>query len=130
MLQLQQHVHLIPDIAHVVAMADERLVYHAFEQELTKKKVVHSGMQPENDFANCLEIIWMPPVPGVQREVLDALNARLASIRTRIACRPMKTWIVEVIFNGSPLSKFCLRDDGNSVNSPTELTQITDEYGP
>ncbi|CAG0916624.1 unnamed protein product [Notodromas monacha] len=123
----QKHVRLAPDVAHMVALVDDRLVYAALEHELTKRRVVHSGFRAETEFGNCLDVIWIPaPAVGLMKEspedarkldedlknVVKGLSSRLTSVRARVCCRPTKSWIVELVFKSSPVARFCLKDDG------------------
>lgn len=53
--------YFIPELAHVVAMCDEKLPFVALAQELTKRKIAHSGLQVEaNATSLVLKLLTLP----------------------------------------------------------------------
>ena len=149
--------YFIPELAHVVAMCDEKLPFVAMAQELTKRKIPHSGLQVEAHATSLiLHILALPsptdismqsqvdkatekvkidkdgkpePVKSVQRDrqlfyqtfvtktIYTALQKRLLSISIRTQfTKPNVTdrsWIVELIFNGTPLQSQHSKEQGN-----------------
>jgi mediator of RNA polymerase II transcription subunit 14 len=57
--------YFIPELAHIVAMCDEKLPFVMLAQELTKRKIPHSGLQVEaNATSLVLKLLSLPkPLP-------------------------------------------------------------------
>lgn len=53
--------YFVPELAHVVAMCDEKLPFVALAQELAKRKIPHSGLQVEaNATSLVLKLLTLP----------------------------------------------------------------------
>lgn len=59
--QLKKPAYFIKELAHVVAMCDEKLPFIAMAQELIKRRIPHSGIQVEaNTTSIVLKILALP----------------------------------------------------------------------
>lgn len=56
--------YFIPELAHVVAMCDEKMPFIAFAQELTNRKIPHSGVQIEANATSIVLKLLSLPQPG------------------------------------------------------------------
>ncbi|XP_025987694.2 mediator of RNA polymerase II transcription subunit 14 isoform X1 [Solenopsis invicta] len=100
--------YFIPELAHVVALCDERIPFVTLAQELTRREIAHQGLQVEaNATALVLKLVQLPaPLQSmVTCSFWHALLKRLLSVSIRVQGKGMaKTWTVEFVFYGSPLS--------------------------
>ncbi|EFN69905.1 Mediator of RNA polymerase II transcription subunit 14, partial [Camponotus floridanus] len=100
--------YFIPELAHVVALCDERIPFVTLAQELTRREIAHQGLQVEaNATALVLKLVQLPaPSPTIATSsAWHALLKRLLSVSIRVQGKGMaKTWMVEFVFFGSPLS--------------------------
>ncbi|KAL1123440.1 hypothetical protein AAG570_002520 [Ranatra chinensis] len=100
--------YFIPELAHVVALCDERLPFVTLAQELSRRDIAHQGLQVEaNATALVLRIVQMPCPPGIQSNSLhwQHLTKLLLSVSIRAHCKGMlKSWLVECVMCGSPLT--------------------------
>ncbi|XP_020281468.1 mediator of RNA polymerase II transcription subunit 14 isoform X2 [Pseudomyrmex gracilis] len=108
--------YFIPELAHVVALCDERIPFVTLAQELTRREIAHQGLQVEaNATALVLKLVQLPaPTPGVATTgAWHALLKRLLSVSIRVQGKGMaKTWTVEFVFYGSPLSSSHPKEQG------------------
>lgn len=150
--------YFIPELAHVVAMCDEKLPFIGMAQELTKRNIPHSGLQVEAHATSLILNLLALPSPSeisiqssqadkaaektkldkdgkpevpkslhrdrqifyqtfVTKPIYNALMKRLLSIAVRTQfTKPNVTdrsWIVELIFNGTPLQSLHPKEQGN-----------------
>lgn len=150
--------YFIPELAHVVAMCDEKLPFIGMAQELSKRNIPHSGLQVEAHATSLILNLLSLPSPNeinIQSAALDktaekvklekdvkpdvqksvqrdrlmfyqsfvtkpiyaALMKRLLSISIRTQfTKPNVTdrsWIVELIFNATPLPSLHPKEHGN-----------------
>ncbi|XP_070163425.1 mediator of RNA polymerase II transcription subunit 14 isoform X4 [Polyergus mexicanus] len=108
--------YFIPELAHVVALCDERIPFVTLAQELTRREIAHQGLQVEaNATALVLKLVQLPaPSPTIATSsAWHALLKRLLSVSIRIQGKGMaKTWMVEFVFFGSPLSSNHPKEQG------------------
>uniref|UniRef100_A0A1B0CC39 Mediator of RNA polymerase II transcription subunit 14 n=1 Tax=Lutzomyia longipalpis TaxID=7200 RepID=A0A1B0CC39_LUTLO len=110
--------YFIPELAHVVAMCDEKLPFVTFAQELSKRKIPHGGLQVEaNATSLVLKLLTLPkPIPPqvdnktistpiVDNTVWNALLKRLLSVavRAQVNRHTTRLWTVELVFYSTPL---------------------------
>ncbi|XP_029175200.1 mediator of RNA polymerase II transcription subunit 14 isoform X4 [Nylanderia fulva] len=108
--------YFIPELAHVVALCDERIPFVTLAQELTRREIAHQGLQVEaNATALVLKLVQLPaPSPTIATSsAWHALLKRLLSVSIRVQGKGMaKTWMVEFVFFGSPLSSSHPKEQG------------------
>ncbi|CAH1996692.1 unnamed protein product [Acanthoscelides obtectus] len=109
--------YFIAELAHVVAMCDERLPYVSLSSELTKRNVFHQGVQVEaNATGLVLKLIQLPPPTkeiGIS-QAWHALLKRLLSVSIRALSKGVsKSWIVEFVFYSTPLSSTHPKEQGS-----------------
>ncbi|XP_025271360.1 mediator of RNA polymerase II transcription subunit 14 isoform X4 [Camponotus floridanus] len=108
--------YFIPELAHVVALCDERIPFVTLAQELTRREIAHQGLQVEaNATALVLKLVQLPaPSPTIATSsAWHALLKRLLSVSIRVQGKGMaKTWMVEFVFFGSPLSSSHSKEQG------------------
>lgn len=56
--------YFIPELAHVVAMCDEKIPFLNLAQALTKYNIPHSGLQVESNATSLVLKILTLPMPG------------------------------------------------------------------
>ena len=104
----KQPAYFIPELAHVVALCDERIPFVTLAQELTRRDIAHQGLQVEaNATALVLKLVQLPAPSSVISSscAWNALLKRLLSVSIRVQGKGMaKTWMAEFVFYGSPLS--------------------------
>ncbi|XP_073993036.1 mediator complex subunit 14 isoform X1 [Rhodnius prolixus] len=100
--------YFIPELAHVVALCDERIPFVTLAQELTRREIAHQGLQVEaNATALVLRIVQMPAPPGtaVSTGAYARLTKLLLSVSVRAHCnKGTSAWVVEFVMYGSPLA--------------------------
>ncbi|XP_012231892.1 mediator of RNA polymerase II transcription subunit 14 isoform X4 [Linepithema humile] len=108
--------YFIPELAHVVALCDERIPFVTLAQELSRREIAHQGLQVEaNATALVLKLVQLPaPSPSIATSsAWHALLKRLLSVSIRVQGKGMaKTWTVEFVFYGSPLSSSHPKEQG------------------
>ncbi|CAG0893105.1 unnamed protein product [Darwinula stevensoni] len=103
--------YFIPQIAHVVALCDERLAFSSLAHELTKKGLTHQGIQVEGKgYCLWLPIMQLPRIPGVSSDTHAQLEKSLISMRIRMQCRNVRTWVAECLFVDPPIATTCSRE--------------------
>lgn len=104
----KQPAYFIAELAHVVAMCDERLPYVSLANELTRKNIFHQGLQVEaNATGLVLKLIQLPPPTADigHSPAWHALLKRLLSASIRVYSKGvLKNWIVEFVFYSTPLT--------------------------
>ncbi|XP_060525569.1 mediator of RNA polymerase II transcription subunit 14 [Cylas formicarius] len=113
----KQPAYFIAELAHVVAMCDERLPYVTLANELTKKNIFHQGLQVEaNATGLVLKLIQLPP-PTTEigrSQAWFALLKRLLSVSIRVLSKgALKSWMVEFVFCSTPLSSTHAKEQGS-----------------
>lgn len=73
--------YFIPELAHVVAMCDEKLPFIALAQELTKRKIPHSGIQVEANTTSIVLKILALPEPNPSPVTHDTASPKVCYIR-------------------------------------------------
>lgn len=125
--------YFIPELAHVVAMCDEKLPFVAMAQELARRKIPHSGLQVEaNATSLVLKLLALPepipnvptseqakpdPLPVIEKSVWNALQKRLlsVSIRCQVKNNHSRYWTVEMVFFSTPLQSRHHREQGKGT---------------
>ncbi|KAJ8944470.1 hypothetical protein NQ318_008740, partial [Aromia moschata] len=113
----KQPAYFIAELAHVVAMCDERLPFVSLASELTKRNVFHQGLQVEaNATGLVLKLIQLPP-PTKEIGTSPAWHAllkRLLSASIRVLSKGvLKSWMVEFVFYSTPLSSTHPKEQGS-----------------
>ncbi|KAI4459735.1 mediator complex subunit [Holotrichia oblita] len=113
----KQPAYFIAELAHVVAMCDERLPFVTLATELTKRNIFHQGLQVEaNATGLVLKLIQLPaPTPEIgQSQAWRALLKRLLSVSIRVHSKGnSKTWMVEFVFYSTPLPSTHPKEQGS-----------------
>jgi mediator of RNA polymerase II transcription subunit 14 len=112
----KQPAYFIAELAHVVAMCDERLPYVSLANELTKRSIFHQGLQVEaNATGLVLKLIQLPP-PTAEIGTSPAWHAllkRLLSASIRVLSKGMlKSWMTEFVFYSTPLTSLHPKEQG------------------
>ncbi|KAJ3641158.1 hypothetical protein Zmor_027675 [Zophobas morio] len=113
----KQPAYFIAELAHVVAMCDERLPYVGLANELTKRAIFHQGLQVEaNATGLVLRLVQLPP-PTAEVGVGGAWHAllkRLLSVSIRVLSKGvMKSWMTEFVFYATPLASTHPKEQGS-----------------
>ncbi|ERL93945.1 mediator of RNA polymerase II transcription subunit 14 [Dendroctonus ponderosae] len=113
----KQPAYFIPELAHVVAMCDERLPYVTLASELTRRDIFHQGLQVEaNATGLVLKLIQLPPPTSEigGSAAWFALLKRLLSVSIRVVGKNnAKSWLVEFVFYASPLTSSHAKEQGS-----------------
>ncbi|XP_018328535.1 mediator of RNA polymerase II transcription subunit 14 isoform X2 [Agrilus planipennis] len=113
----KQPAYFISELAHVVAMCDERLPFITLTKELTNRSIFHQGLQVEaNATGLVLRLIQLPPpTPEIgQSPAWQALLKRMLSVSIRVQSKGMqKSWMTEFVFYSSPLISSHPKEQGN-----------------
>ncbi|KAK5650997.1 hypothetical protein RI129_002026 [Pyrocoelia pectoralis] len=113
----KQPAYFISELAHVVAMCDERLPFVTLANELTKRNIFHQGLQAEaNATGLVLRLIQLPPpTPAIgQSPAWQSLLKRLLSASIRVQSKGMlKSWMTEFVFYSSPLLSTHPKEQGS-----------------
>ncbi|KAL1465599.1 hypothetical protein WDU94_005154 [Cyamophila willieti] len=109
--------YFISDLAHVVALCDERVPFAILAQELTKRDIAHQGLQIEaNATSLVLKIIQLPQPAGISSQSgWNSLLKRLLSVSIRVHSKTTGTmgcWMVEFVIYGSPLGSTHPKEQG------------------
>ncbi|XP_008554086.1 mediator of RNA polymerase II transcription subunit 14 [Microplitis demolitor] len=108
--------YFIPELAHVVALCDERIPFVTLAQELTKRDIAHQGLQVDaNATALVLKLVQLPaPSPNITTSSFwQPLLKRLLSVSIRVQGKGMaKTWMAEFVFYSSPLTTSHPKEQG------------------
>ncbi|XP_012271319.1 mediator of RNA polymerase II transcription subunit 14 isoform X2 [Orussus abietinus] len=108
--------YFIPELAHVVALCDERIPFVTLAQELTRRDIAHQGLQVEaNATALVLKLVQLPaPSANIaSSSAWQALLKRLLSVAIRVQGKGMaKTWMAEFVFFSSPLTSSHPKEQG------------------
>lgn len=107
--------YFIPELAHVVALCDERIPFVTLSQELARREIAHQGLQVEaNATALVLRLVQLPQPcgPQVPPYAWQALLKRLLSVAIRVQGKATKSWLAEFVFYGSPLASSHPKEQG------------------
>ncbi|XP_034941406.1 mediator of RNA polymerase II transcription subunit 14 [Chelonus insularis] len=108
--------YFIPELAHVVALCDERIPFVNLAQELTKRDIAHQGLQVEaNATALVLKLVQLsaPSTNISSSSAWQSLLKRLLSVSIRVQVKGMaKTWMAEFVFYSSPLTSSHPKEQG------------------
>jgi mediator of RNA polymerase II transcription subunit 14 len=98
--------YFIPELAHVVAMCDERLPFVAVAAEMSRRGISHQGLQVEaGATALVLRVVQLPCS-------VKPLLKRLLSLSLRVQGKGTKAWLAEFIFHGAPLQSLHPKEQG------------------
>ena len=113
--------YLLPDLSHMVAQCEERLPFIALAHQLTRRDILHQGVTVEsNATAWSLKLVSLPAVEGVSKPVMAALNRRLIAATIRLQVKGSRAWMLEFIFNGTPVTSTSPWEQG--LRFPVYLT--------
>lgn len=80
--------YFIPELAHVVAMCDEKLPFYALIRALSKRKLSHSGLQVEAKSTSLVLKLLALPIPDakttVENKVLIEKDLSLSPLEANI----------------------------------------------
>ncbi|CAH2229902.1 jg24513 [Pararge aegeria aegeria] len=105
-VRVRQPAYFLPELAHVVAAADERVPFVNLAQELAARGVTHGGVQAEwSGSALGMRIVALPRPEGASEAAAAALRARLLAATVRLTTKNQaRVWTAEIVFHGSPVS--------------------------
>ncbi|XP_059049158.1 mediator of RNA polymerase II transcription subunit 14 [Achroia grisella] len=104
-VRVRQPAYFLPELAHVVAAADERVPFVNLAQELAARGVTHGGVQPEwSGAALGMRAVALPRPAGAAPAAHAALRARLLAATVRLTTKNQaRVWTAEIVFHGSPV---------------------------
>nr|XP_032529352.1 mediator of RNA polymerase II transcription subunit 14 isoform X1 [Danaus plexippus plexippus] len=104
-VRVRQPAYFLPELAHVVAAADERVPFVNLAQELAARGVTHGGVQAEwSGSALGMRIVSLPRPEGASSEAAAALRTRLLAATVRLTTKNQaRVWTAEIVFHGSPV---------------------------
>lgn len=127
--------YFIPELAHVVAMCDEKIPFLNLAQEFSKHNIPHSGLQVESNATSLVLKILTLPMPGqtgppgqaeqkpnsssipvIEKHVWNDLMKRLLSVSIRSQMNKnnqIRIWVVEFVFYSTPLQSSHQKEQGN-----------------
>lgn len=145
--------YFIPELAHVVAMCDEKIPFLTLSREFSKRNIPHSGLQVEaNATSLVLKLLTMPKptiellqrstvigfsnMPQIDDGIWNDLVRRVLSVSVRSQARNnTRSWVVEFVFFSTPLPSSNHREQGNRRavyltydQSPNEMSRTVDEF--
>ena len=114
--------YLLPDLSHVVALCDERIPFASLAAQLAKRDILHQGLTVEGLGGGglSLKLVSLPAVEGVGRDAMYDLNRRLLTATIRMQVKGSRAWMLEFLFNGSPLPSVSPTEQGSRF--PVYLT--------
>ncbi|CAH0698959.1 unnamed protein product [Spodoptera exigua] len=113
-VRVRQPAYFIPELAHVVAAADERVPFVNLAQELSRRGVTHGGVQPEwSGSALGMRVVALPRPEAACPRAAAALRARLLAATIRLTTKNQaRVWTAEFVFHGSPVRTPNPREQG------------------
>ncbi|KOB65656.1 putative CRSP complex subunit, partial [Operophtera brumata] len=98
-VRVRQPAYFLPELAHVVAAADERVPF------LAQRGVTHGGVQPEwSGSALAMRVVALPLPAGAEPRAAIALRSRLLAATVRLTTKNQaRVWTAEFVFHGSPV---------------------------
>ncbi|CAB3237391.1 unnamed protein product [Arctia plantaginis] len=114
-VRVRQPAYFIPELAHVVAAADERVPFVNLAQELAARGVSHGGVQPEwSGSALGMRVVALPRPDAACARAAAALRARLLAATIRLTTKNQaRVWTAEIVFHGSPVRTPNPREQGD-----------------
>ena len=111
----KRHKHpayFVPELAHIVALCDERLPFALMTTEFSNRGIIHGGCRVEAN-GSCLSVpIFQFPVCGallsamshLPKNTVSQLHERLDSavVRSQMQLKGFRTWNLELKFTNSP----------------------------
>ncbi|RUS87452.1 hypothetical protein EGW08_004768 [Elysia chlorotica] len=132
--------YFVSELAYLLARCEEKMPYVFLGEELSKKGINHDGGTLDGT-GTCLSlgILYFPEILGLPEDVNDGLRQQLLQCQFRIQSRQSRAWIVEFVFNKSPLpsihikesghsQRVCLMLDMNGDNIQKTVTDLLDEW--
>ncbi|XP_065361680.1 mediator of RNA polymerase II transcription subunit 14 [Calliphora vicina] len=141
--------YFIPELAHVVAMCDEKIPFLNLAQALTKYNIPHSGLQVESNATSLVLKILTLPMPGqshgeehkhqanilnmpaIEPHIWKDLIKRLLSISIRSQMNKnnqIRVWVVEFVFFSTPLQSTHPKEQGNRRTVYLTYEQINHDF--
>lgn len=74
--------YFIPELAHVVAMCDEKLPFYALIRALSKRKLSHSGLQVEAKSTSLVLKLLALPIPDAKTTVENKVIIIIGKVRS------------------------------------------------
>ncbi|BFZ09810.1 hypothetical protein BsWGS_12849 [Bradybaena similaris] len=132
--------YFVSELAYLLARCEEKMPFVFLGDELSKRGIIHDGGLLDG-IGTCLSlgILYFPEVLGLPEEVNDGLRKQLLQCKFRIQNRLSRLWIVEFLFNKSPLpsihvkesgpsQRVCLALDMNGDNVQKTVQDLLDEW--
>ncbi|KAK2711127.1 mediator of RNA polymerase II transcription subunit 14-like [Artemia franciscana] len=95
--------YIMENLAHFVALCEERVPFVSLCSELSKKNMSHQGVMVEPPGFNfALRLLYLPDLHVVPKIVMKDLRERLLSATMRLA-KGAKNWMLELVFKGRPV---------------------------
>nr|XP_018906970.1 PREDICTED: mediator of RNA polymerase II transcription subunit 14 isoform X1 [Bemisia tabaci] len=108
--------YFIPELAHVVALCDERMPFVSLAQELTNQNVAHQGVQGEAcATTQVLKLLQLPSPTGIDSSSVGwrSLLKRMLSVSLRTCAKGAgRCWMAEFVFYGSPVVSTYSKEQG------------------
>ncbi|XP_037940367.1 mediator of RNA polymerase II transcription subunit 14 isoform X2 [Teleopsis dalmanni] len=123
--------YFIPELAHVVAMCDEKIPFFNLSNQFSLHNIPNSDLQVESNATSLVLKLLSLPMPGsqaqgeqknnaqflpvIEKHVWQDLLKRLISIGIRSQMNKnnlIRHWIVEIAFNGTPLPSTHQKEQG------------------
>ncbi|XP_076370105.1 mediator complex subunit 14 isoform X1 [Tachypleus tridentatus] len=102
------------ELAHVIAMCDERLPFCTLTAELNRRGICHQGLQVEANGTNfVVKLVKMPHCEGSDVEAAAVLSSSLLSCTLRLPGKGMRAWLVEFVFCNCPLTSLSAKEQGS-----------------
>ncbi|GFR84683.1 mediator of RNA polymerase II transcription subunit 14 [Elysia marginata] len=107
--------YFVSELAYLLARCEEKMPYIFLGEELSKKGINHDGGTLDGT-GTCLSlgILYFPEVLGLPEDVNDGLRRQMLQCQFRIQSRQSRAWIVEFVFNKSPLPSMHVKESGPS----------------
>ncbi|GFO03550.1 mediator of RNA polymerase ii transcription subunit 14 [Plakobranchus ocellatus] len=102
-------------LAYLLARCEEKMPYVFLGEELSRRGINHDGGTLDGT-GTCLSlgILYFPEILGLPEDVNDGLRRQLLKCQFRIQSRQSRVWIVEFVFNKSPLPSMHIKESGPS----------------
>ncbi|CAL1548016.1 unnamed protein product [Lymnaea stagnalis] len=107
--------YFVSELAYLLARCEEKMPFVFLGEELSKQGISHDGGTLDGT-GTCLSlgILYFPEVLGLPEEVNDGLRKQILQCKFRIQNRQSRLWILEFIFNRSPLPSIHIKESGDS----------------
>ncbi|XP_005108274.1 mediator of RNA polymerase II transcription subunit 14 [Aplysia californica] len=132
--------YFVNELAYLLARCEEKLPFVFLGEELSKHGVSHDGgMLDGTGTSFSMSILYFPEILGLPEDVNDGLRKQLLQCRFRVHSRQPRLWVVEFVFNKSPVpsihikekgpsQRICLSLDMNGDNVQKTVTDLLDEW--